>query len=291
MFGRVYAVVAAFLLLACSPATSSGQQAQQDYAAARASFQTHLLRHGHPDNYDYPKPSALAQEVTYPSGALTLRAWVGMPDNAAPGARLPVVIFLHGGFAFGAEDFDMAEPFRRAGYVIVTPLLRGEDGGEGEFSMFYSEVDDVLAALAFVKTQTYADPTHIYLAGHSVGGTEAMLSALTTDQFRAVASFSGSPDQVAFASGPPWNAIVPFDAADGREFAMRSPLRWPTSFKSPTRLFYGNQEAFFRGSTQTLAQRAHAAGLDVEAVEVVGDHFGAVPEEITRAITFFRQHA
>lgn len=33
---------------------------------------------------------------------------------------------------------------------------------------------------------------------------------------------------------------------------------------------------------------AKAHGLDVEAIVVEGDHFTAVPEELSRAIAFFR---
>jgi dipeptidyl aminopeptidase/acylaminoacyl peptidase len=291
------ALVAAAPLAACSrpasaaetaPVTATGLQIQSsDYAADRAAFHSKLLYQGpSPQAEPMPAPPAGVSAVRFPSAGRELVAWVGMPDQRS--AHMPVVIFLHGGFAFGLDDYQMAEPFRQAGYVVVTPILRGEDGQAGGFSMFYDEVDDVLAATDFVSRQAWADGSHIFLAGHSVGGTMAMLSGMASSRFRAVAAFSGSPDQIAFTEGQPWSRIVPFDRADPKELQLRSPLAYPGSFKSPTRLFYGTQEAYFRTSTQQLAALAKKAGRDVEAQEFEGDHFGAVPAEIKAAIAFFR---
>ena len=106
--------------------------------------------------------------------------------------------------------------------MAMTPMLRGENGMPGSYSMFYNEVEDVLAAAEFLAGLPYVDGTHLYVAGHSVGGTLAMLAALTSNRFRAAASFSGSPDQVSWSRLQP--ELIPFDPADKREFQMRSPL-------------------------------------------------------------------
>jgi dipeptidyl aminopeptidase/acylaminoacyl peptidase len=269
-------------------ASAQAQEASKnDYRSDRARFRTRLLRTGRsPQRYAAETPPPGVTEVRYPSGAFELKAWVGMPARAQ--GRLPVVIFLHGGFAFGAEDFTMAEPFRAAGYVVVTPILRGENGLPGAFTMYYDEIDDVLAAADYVRAQPYADPERIYLAGHSVGGTHALLAAMASPQFRAVASFSGSPDQFAFINSEPWSRIAPFDRSNSKELEMRSPLVYATSLKSPTRLFFGTGEPVFRASTRRLVERAKAAGLDVDYSEIPGDHFGSVPEAIQRSIAFFR---
>lgn len=257
-----------------------------DYAADRASFRTSLLVAGpSPQQGDMPKPPQHVREIEYPSGDLRLKAWVGMPAQRQ--AQMPVVIFLHGGFAFATEDFDMARPYLAAGHVVVTPILRGECGQAGHFSMFFDEVNDVLAVADHLRGQSYVDPRRIYLAGHSAGGTLTMLAGMATAQFRAIASFSGSPDQISFTSGEPWSRIVPFDQRNPAEFEIRSPLAYAASLKSPTRLFWGSKEAFFRASTRTLVEIARSKGLDVEGIEIPGDHFSAVPEAMTRSIAFF----
>ena len=72
---------------------------------------------------------------------------------------------------------------------------------------------------------------------------------------------------------------------------MRSSLAFPQSFKCPVRLYFGNQEIFFRMSSQETARQAKSAGLNVEAVSVAGDHFTAVAEELRQCIAFFKQNA
>ena len=82
----------------------------------------------------------------------------------------------------------------------MIPTLRGENGLPGAYSMFYNEVDVLAAAEALAK-HPGVDGTRLYVSGHSVGGTLALLAAMSSKRFRAAASFSGSPDQVKWASG------------------------------------------------------------------------------------------
>jgi dipeptidyl aminopeptidase/acylaminoacyl peptidase len=224
-------------------------------------------------------------EIDYASGDLRLKAWVNRPP--ADDVRRPAVLFLHNGFAFGADDWEQAQPFRDAGFVVMIPMLRGENGLPGAYSMFYNEVDDVLAAAETLSRQPGVDGNRLYVAGHSVGGTLALLAAMTSDRFRAAASFSGSPDQVRWAGDQP--EVVPFDPADRREFQLRSPLAYPRSFKCPVRMYYGNEEWFFKFSTTKLARAAAAANRDVQAVEVPGDHMSAVEAAMKQCVAFFRQ--
>ena len=58
--------------------------------------------------------------------------------------------------------------------------------------MFYDEVDDVLAAAEALADLPEVDSGHLYLAGHSAGGTLALLAAMSSQRFRAAASLSGA---------------------------------------------------------------------------------------------------
>jgi dienelactone hydrolase len=255
-----------------------------DYADARKVHRTKLVTAGPaPQDWFPESPQPGVREVQFPSGNLQLKAWVNPPAGAG---KKPAVLFLHGGFAFAADDWDMAQPFRDAGYVVMTPMLRGENGLPGSYSMFYDEVDDVLAAAEVLAKMPGVDATRIYVAGHSVGGTIAMLAAMTSKRFRACVSFSGSADQVAWSRLE--EGVVPFDKKDKKEFEMRSPLAYPKSFKCPVRAYYGSEEIIFEFSLKKLAEKATAAGLDVQAIEVDGDHETAVPPAMRQAIAFFQ---
>jgi dipeptidyl aminopeptidase/acylaminoacyl peptidase len=258
----------------------------EDYADARAKFHTKLLHQGPaPQGWQPERPPPGVQEIEYVSGTLRLKAWVNQPAPAGP--PKPAVLFLHGGFAFGADDWDQAKPFRDAGFISMLPTLRGENGLPGNYTMFYDEVDDVNAAADSLAKIPGVDSKRLYVAGHSAGGTLTMLAALASTRFRAAASFSGSPDQVAFVRGQ--EELAPFDQANPREFEMRSPLAYPRSFKCPARFYYGKADFLFRAPTEKLAELAKASGADAEAVSVPGDHFTAVEPAMRQAITFFQQ--
>jgi pimeloyl-ACP methyl ester carboxylesterase len=258
----------------------------EDYAQARRHFQTKLVRQGPaPQAWQNERPPPGVRELPYQSGNLRLRAWVS--EAPAGGRRRPAVLFLHGGFAFGADDWEQTLPFQNAGFVVMTPTLRGENGLPGTYSMFYNEVEDVLAATETLAQLNYVDSNRIYVSGHSVGGTLTLLAAMTSSRFRAAASFSGSPDQVAWSRLQP--QLVPFVSNDKEEYRMRSPLAFPRSFKCPVRLYYGSQELLFASTSQETGKLAKAAALDVEAVSVPGDHLTIVEPAMRQAIAFFQQ--
>jgi dipeptidyl aminopeptidase/acylaminoacyl peptidase len=269
------------------PATPGLELQQEDYGAARGKFRTNLLRKGPaPQRWQPAKAPPGVLEVEYRSGGLKLKAWTHRPAGD-PASKHPAVLYLHGGWAFGEDDWEQAQPLRDAGFVVMVPLLRGENGQPGNFSMFYDEIDDVLAAAEHLAGLGWVDAKRLYVAGHSAGGTLAMLAAMTSDRFRAAAPVSGSPDRIAFVRSG-YQDAVPFDARDVREFQVRSPVAYATSFKCPARLYYGSEEDYFDAETRRTALLAKGKGLDVEAVVVPGDHMGCVPEALKRAVEFFR---
>jgi dipeptidyl aminopeptidase/acylaminoacyl peptidase len=288
-----FAVVTALYCLPTCPAYQADKkpsplaQQDEDYAKARKGFKTKLVRKGPaPQGFQKLKRPEGVSEVEYPSGELHLKAWVNRPAKDDEDKR-PAVLFLHGGFAFDESDWEMPKQYRDAGYVTLTPMLRGENGQKGDFTLFYDELDDVLAAADFLAKQPYVDTKRLFVAGHSVGGTMTLLAALATDRFRAAASFSGSPEQVAFTKLQP--KLVPFDRSDPREFTLRSPLAYATKFRCPVRLYYGTLEFLFDASSRRIAELAKGKGLDVEAVRVPGNHNSHVPGAMKQSIGFFKK--
>jgi dienelactone hydrolase len=276
---------------------------KEDYVEARKHFHTRLLIEAPaPQEPRVPgpqRPPIGAMEVRYPSGKLRLKAWVS--DEASGNRPYPAVLYLHGGFAFDPEDWMWAAPFRGAGYIVMTPVLRGENDLPGSYTMFYSEVDDVLAAADTLAAMPGVDSNHIYICGHSAGGTLTLLASMCSHRFRAAGSFSGSPDQLGWARIPEnlqqaakakYGNFIPFDPSDRLEYQMRSPLAYPKSFKCPVRMYYAthDHETHLPQSCDKTAELARAAGLDVEAERVPGNHITAVPKEMARCIEFFRMH-
>jgi hypothetical protein len=134
----------------------------EDYAKARKRFHTTLIKKGPaPEQVCTPtKPPLGVSEIEFPSGPLRLKAWVNRPP-AGNERKSPAVLFLHGGFCFDFSDWQVTQAFRDAGFIVMIPVLRGEDGQPGNFTMFYDEVDDA------VNAATYHVPSQAILRGPS----------------------------------------------------------------------------------------------------------------------------
>jgi formylglycine-generating enzyme required for sulfatase activity len=194
---------------------------------------------------------------------------------------------LHGGFSFDLGDWDQTKPYRDAGFVVLIPILRAENGQPGAFSYFYDEVDDVLAAGEYLSKQPYVDANRLFVAGHSVGGTMTLLAALASQRFRAASSFDGACYRPEFVTRA---ASMPYDSSDPRESQLRSPIVYASSFKCPVRMYYATESASIgQVMSRRTAALAKRRGLDVEAVEIEGNHGTHVPRAMAQSIAFFQK--
>jgi dipeptidyl aminopeptidase/acylaminoacyl peptidase len=257
---------------------------REDYALARQRFQTRLLERGPaPDEAQPLSPPPGARKIRYRSGSLDLVAWIS--EAADQRASRPGVLFLHGGNALWQGHWNLTRPYLEAGYVAMMPALRGENGLPGNFSGFYDETADVLAAAEVLRAQPGVDPARLFLAGHSIGGTLTLLSAMSSPSFRGAASFSGNPDARAFFRHFPED--IRFDTADPQEFDMRSAACFAESFKCPVLLLHGSGEHSSDAAIRLTVQRSQAAGLKVQNGVIEGDHTSAIPGESAESLSFF----
>ena len=260
---------------------------REDYAVARARFRTRLTRHGPaPDDVLPLDPPDGARRIAYRSDGRDLAAWLSAAPVGKSGT-LPAVLVLHGGNVLSQDHWLLAHPFVAAGFVAMVPTLRGENGQGGDYSGFYDETADVLAAAQALLADPRVDRNRLYLAGHSIGGTQVLLAAMASPIFRAACALSGAPDASAFFRHFP--EMIAFDTKDPAEFEMRSALCYATSFKCPLRLWHGSEEKRAELPASLTVERAKAAGLDVATAAVSGGHMTALPEELARSIAFFRE--
>ncbi|TCL76027.1 alpha/beta fold hydrolase [Rhizobium sp. BK251] len=258
-----------------------------DYEKERQHFRTRLLRKGPaPDKYEPLKTPADADQIFYRSGyggELELVAWVSKYKRT-PKLK-PAVLFLHGGNAMGIGHWELMKPYIDAGYVVMMPSVRGENGQLGNFSGFYDEVSDALAAAHRLAHLPGVDGSRVFIAGHSIGGTLTMLTAMSSKRFRAATPISGNPDAFRFFDRYPQD--IRFDEKDPREFQMRSALCYAESFKCPVYVMHGKEEDHFNDRAGLLAKRARVAGVKIEASTLPGGHTSALPAEIEQSIHFF----
>lgn len=121
----------------------------------------------------------------------TLLGAMFVADGAGPH---PTLLLLHG-FPGTERNFDLAHSVRRAGWNVLVFHYRGSWGSEGDFS-FGNALSDAAAALAFLRSAEAAaayriDTGRIAVAGHSMGGFIALMSAAADPEVWGAASWAG----------------------------------------------------------------------------------------------------
>lgn len=170
------------------------------------------------------RPATVPQTVDIPCDGLRLKAFLWKPAGRGP---FPAVLFNHGsgdvdadhtsGMAITEAAEKLAPQFLAHGYAFLylfrrgqglsadqAPFmqdrLRSEEAAHGreardqlQFLLLTTEqLDDVMAALQFMKTVPGIDPHHIAIAGHSFGGQLTLLAAQRDNTIRAVVTFGAA---------------------------------------------------------------------------------------------------
>lgn len=279
-----------FFLISVNCATAPYRPWQADTPSDltfdRSRFPTQLTAKGSaPVNDAKEAPPAGATAVYYTSGTLQLKAWLSkLPSD---GQKHPAVVFAHGGFSRDAEDWPHLKAYLDQGFIVMMPAWRGENSNPGHFEFFFGEVDDVIAAGEYLAANPSVDKDQLFLAGHSAGGTLAILTALKNSPYKSIASFSGSTNQEIFfrSKGIP---DTPFDKQDGREVILRSPIAYVPSLRNRLLLVIGTNELSFERSSRLFSTKAKELGKNCDFIRVPGNHFSSLPGAIEKSIEFFR---
>ncbi len=249
------------------------------YAVRRARHVTELRKRGPSPGRWKPQPVPPGvQEVRYVSQGRALMAWFATPASATGPA--PALVYFHGEFSFAAWDFAQVRPFLDAGYCVMTPSLRGENGNPGDFELLCGEVDDACAAVRWLAARPEVDATRISTLGHSVGGGLSALLALQPElPVACTASIGGIYTTRTFAR---WAAeedtrdLVRFDAGDERESELRVLGPHMEQMRRPHRAYVGLADEGILGNARALVARAAQLRAPFTLTTVPGDHAGSL---------------
>ena len=193
------------------------------------------------------------------SDGLTIQGWLIRPPGSAEGARLPLVVQVHGGptarwgAAFQGTWHDWGQVLAGAGYAVLLPNPRGSTGRGAAFTaanrgdLGGMDFDDVMRGVDAMVDRGIADPDRLVVAGWSYGGFMTTWTITRTNRFKAAvagAAVTNWPSKVGTTDIRPMNEKrFPGPLHETPDaFWERSPVRYLGRITTPTLVLHGDAD-------------------------------------------------
>ncbi|WP_294196047.1 S9 family peptidase [uncultured Sphingomonas sp.] len=193
--------------------------------------------------------------VTAPDGR-PIDAWLATPPGRAAGARVPLILEIHGGpnSAYGPSFATDVQLYAAAGYAVLWTNPRGSTSYGAEFANLIDkkypadDYGDLIAAVDAAIADGTADPDNLFVTGGSGGGVLTAWIVGKTDRFKAAAtqkpvinwtSEALTMDATLFTSRY-WFTKLPWE--DPMDYWKRSPLSLVGNVKTPTLVVVGSED-------------------------------------------------
>jgi dienelactone hydrolase len=165
---------------------------------------------------NYAAAQAKPEEVVFQSGKLQLHGFLWRPNGPGP---FPAVLWNHGSEKLPGSQLYLAEFYTSHFYVFFVPHRRGQGRSPGAYiqdlveqtppnararrmvELQDEEVEDVAAALDFLRSQTFVDPARIAVSGCSYGGIQTLLAGERDLGVKALVPFA--PAAKSWDNNPP----------------------------------------------------------------------------------------
>ena len=159
----------------------------------------------------------------------------------------------HGGTMHNKVVHTLVRAFAGLGYAVLRFNFRGTEGSEGQFDNGVGELDDALAAIAWMQETQAA--SGLWLAGFSFGAAIAVRAALETEPDGLV---SVAPALSRFASGLPGQPRCPWFVVQGDAdelVGVDETIDWMNRLEpGPELRILSDAEHFFHGRLIELRQ-------------------------------------
>jgi carboxymethylenebutenolidase len=134
---------------------------------------------------------AKPEEIVFPSNGRELHGFLWKPDGPGP---FPAILWNHGSEKLPGSQPVLAKFYIEHSYVFFIPHRRGQGRSPGEYiqdlvaqtppperarrmvELQQVELEDVVAALNYLKSQAFVDPSRIAISGCSYGGIQTLLA-------------------------------------------------------------------------------------------------------------------
>jgi dipeptidyl aminopeptidase/acylaminoacyl peptidase len=224
---------------------------------------------------------------TSPDGA-SIHGLVTLPAEASPGARLPMVLQIHGGPA-GQDNYGFffdREWLASHGYAVLQVNYRGSNGrGTAHQEAIFAdwgnkEVVDLLAGVDWAVKEGIADPDRLGIGGWSYGGILTNYTIATDTRFKAAVSGAGSSLQLSMYGtdqyvvqyeaemGKPWESI-------DRWMKVSYPFFKVAEVKTPTLFMTGEKDFNVPAiGSEQMYQAFKSAGITTRLIIYPGQYHG-----------------
>jgi dienelactone hydrolase len=189
-------------------------------------------------------------KLLYASDGLSVVAYVYKPRKVD--TALPTIIFNRGSYAHQDLAPVLVPYFHRLakeGFVVIAPMYRQTDGGEGKDANGGDDLNDLLNLLPLVQSLPYADARNIFMTGESRGAMMVFQAIREAFPMRAAAVWGGFTDMRPLMEAQP--ALVAYAAKNWPGFdadepeadiRRRSAIFWPEEFHVPILLMHGESD-------------------------------------------------
>jgi len=151
------------------------------------------------------KAQTQPEEVVFPSDGRQLHGFLWKPDGPGP---FPAIVWNHGSEKLPGSQPVLAKFYTGHSYVFFVPHRRGQGRSPGDYiqdevakapphdrarrmvDVQREEVDDVIAALNYLKSRPFVDPSRIAVSGCSYGGIQTLLIGERDLGIRALVPFA-----------------------------------------------------------------------------------------------------
>ena len=244
------------------------------------------------------------QRLKYLSDGLKVTAYLYKPMRVS-GSKLPAIIFNRGSLILGDIAPELVSLFHRLaseGFVVLAPMYRQSDAGEGRDEMGGGDVNDLMNSVALAKSLEFIDVNNLFLYGESRGGVMTYLAIKKNFPANAAAVYGAFTDLEALINDRPQvyrpqmlNQLWPdFDSRKDEIFRSRSAIFWPESLGIPLLIMHGGADWSVNPSQSlTIAQKLQNLGKTYELIIYAGDGHRLARNQADRdrrALAWFRKY-
>lgn len=209
------------------------------------------------------------EKILYASDGLSVVAYVLRPAKH-PSTPLPTIVFNRGSAAH-KDIAPVLVPYMhrlaQEGFVVIAPMYRQTDGGEGIDANGGDDLNDLLNILPVIRELPYADADNIFMTGESRGAMMVFQAIREKFPMRAAAVWGGFTDLQALLDAQPMMVDYAKQAWPGfaddlqASIERRSAIYWPESFQAPVLLMHGESDGSIPvNQTLDLARKLQQEG-------------------------------